>query len=152
MSTTIAPLLSEQRTAAQIAISSKKRLFEYIAERLYAEDDILPVRDTASRLMSREKLGSTGLGLGIAIPHSRLEHCHEITGVLITLDQPIDFDAPDGIPVDIIFALVVPENEQQKHLTTLAALAGLFRQPRFCEAVRQCKSSESLLTLVNTWE
>ena len=76
MSTTIAPLLSEQRTAAQIAISSKKRLFEYIAERLYAGDDTLPVRDTASRLMSREKLGSTGLGLGIAIPHSRLEHCH----------------------------------------------------------------------------
>ena len=88
---------------------SKKRLFETIARIISDDQPSLVYEEVFDQLIAREKLGSTGLGQGIAIPHCRVEHCPQPLGTLVTLEQPIDFDAPDDQPVDLLFALLVPE-------------------------------------------
>lgn len=152
MSGMLTRLLSTHRLDTQIEVSSKKRLFEEIAERIQHDYPEISARSTFNRLLAREKLGSTGLGQGIAIPHARLEGAPDIIGVFFTLSQGIEFDAPDDQDVDIVFALLVPENEEQEHLTTLAALAGLFQNPDFCRDTRAATNAETLLKTLQTWE
>jgi PTS system nitrogen regulatory IIA component len=76
----------------------------------------------------------------------------KIVGVMLTLDHPIDFEAPDNQPVDIVFALLVPEDEQQEHLNALAKLASLFNESEFCSAVRKARSKEDLRLVLLEWE
>ena len=97
--------------------------------------------------MAREQLGSTGLGKGIAIPHCRVPLCKDIMGMLITLEDPVDFDAVDGKPVDILFVLIVPEQEMDEHVRTLAGLAELFNDDDFCFTLRQTNNSEDLFNI-----
>ncbi|HEY7775901.1 MAG TPA: PTS sugar transporter subunit IIA, partial [Kineobactrum sp.] len=78
-------------------------------------------------------------------------HCTEPMGCLATLQEPIDFDAPDDIPVDILFVLLVPETAHQEHLNILAQLAGLFSQPAFSEQLRAAEDAQALYTLATTW-
>lgn len=96
------------------------------------------------RLIQRERLGSTGIGNGIAIPHCRIPNLTQVVGALVTLDNPIDFEAIDDNPVDVIFVLLVPEESFEEHLETLATLAGLFNQDAFCDALRNADSDEQL--------
>ena len=152
MSGILTRLLSTHRLDTQLEVSSKKRLFEEIAERIQHDYPEITARSTFNRLLAREKLGSTGLGQGIAIPHARLEGAPEIIGVFFTLSQGIEFDAPDDQNVDLVFALLVPENEEQEHLTTLATLAGLFQNPNFCRDIRAASTAEALLKALKTWE
>jgi len=152
MSVSLVQLLSEMRTDTQVSVSSKKRLFEVISDRVHADFLDLSSRAVFSRLLAREKMGSTGLGRGIAIPHCRVETVNKIIGVMLTLDNPIDFEAPDNQPVDIVFALLVPEDEQQAHLNALAKLASLFNETEFCSAVRNAKSKEDLRLILLEWE
>lgn len=152
MSVSLVQLLSEMRTDTQVSVSSKKRLFEIISDRVNADFPDLGSRAVFSRLLAREKMGSTGLGQGIAIPHCRLENLNKIVGVMLTLESPIDFEAPDNQPVDIVFALLVPEDEQQEHLNALAKLASLFNQTEFCSAVRNAQSKEDLRLVLLEWE
>jgi PTS system nitrogen regulatory IIA component len=102
-----------------------------------------------SQLIAREKLGSTGLGEGIAIPHCRIENCSQPTGILLTLAEPIDFDSPDNQPVDLVFALLVPAEAHQQHLDTLAGLARLFSQPDFCDSLRNAQDRAELFSLAS---
>ncbi len=143
-------LLTPERTACQVPGLSKKRLFETLA-RIISDDQLsLTYDEVFSQLINREKLGSTGLGQGIAIPHSRIGNCTQPIGTLLTLAEPIDFDAPDGEPVDLVFALLVPEEATQQHLDTLAQIARLFSQPDYCAALRASADNAALFDLATS--
>ena len=107
--------------------TSKKRLLEQIAN-LFAEQ--LPDTDAGqifSTLIDRENLGSTGIGNGIALPHGRISGLKDVAGIFLRLQEPLEFDAADHLPVNLIFAILVPENATEEHLKLLASLAGVFR-------------------------
>lgn len=139
-------LLAPRRVRRGVDGISKKRTLEYLAN-VIAEDQPGMDADSLFRaLIGREKLGSTGLGHGIAIPHARVGQCQGTVGALLVLNQPVDFDAIDGEPVDIVFALLVPEDATGDHLQTLAKLAELFQQPAFRDSLRRADSDQALYT------
>lgn len=144
-------ILTAERCHSNLKGVSKKRaltkISQFIAEAIgSAEPD-----EIFNSLMAREQLGSTGLGNGIAIPHCRLPMCNEIVGTLVTLSDPIDFDAIDGKPVDILFVLVVPEEQHDEHVKTLAGLAALFNDEDFCYTLRHTNDREDLFNIVITY-
>lgn len=141
-------ILSPARSRSQVPGSSKKRIFEEVAALLIADQPELDPDDIIDSLLAREKLGSTGLGRGIAIPHCRLEACHAPLGVLISLATPTDFDAPDDEPVDLLCVLVVPGEAHQEHLEILAAMASLFSQDEVCSALRACDTGDELFEVI----
>ena len=140
----IQSFLAPRRTLCGVEGASKKRVLQTLAQQIANDLPTLDADDLFSRLVARERLGSTGLGHGIAIPHCRIENCTGTVGALLTLQHPIDFDAIDGEPVDIVFALLVPEEATDDHLQTLATLAGLFNEPSFRQRLRNCSSDEDL--------
>ncbi len=140
-------ILSPARTVCHAPGVSKKRLFETIARIIGEDQSSLVYEDVFSQLIAREKLGSTGLGQGIAIPHCRVDACSRPLGTLITLEQAIDFDAPDDQPVDLLFALLVPGEAHQQHLDILANIARLFSQGSFCERLRAARNSRALFEI-----
>ncbi len=142
--TFLTEILTPERTVCHAPCVSKKRLFETVA-RIFSEDHpALHYDEVFALLIAREKLGSTGLGHGIAIPHCRVDACPQPAGALITLEQAIDFDAPDDQPVDLIFALLVPGEAHQQHLDILANVARLFSQGSFCQQLRAAGDDRAL--------
>lgn len=140
-------ILTPARTVCRVPGSSKKKLFETIAQ-VFSDDQVsLPGAEVFSQLIAREKLGSTGLGQGIAIPHCRVGNCTQPLGALLTLVEPIDFDAPDDLPVDLLFVLLVPEEAHQEHLDILAGLARRFSQAEFCTRLRAAGDSADLFAV-----
>ncbi len=148
----LSELLTPERTVCRASGSSKKRLFETLAKVVSDDNPSLAEADIFAQLIARERLGSTGLGAGIAIPHCRIARCSEPIGCLVRLEEPIDFDAPDDLPVDILFVLLVPEEAHQTHLDILARIARLFSQSRFCEALRSAPDDGSLFKLATQWD
>jgi len=144
-------ILSPERCHCRIDGISKKRILSKISEIVSENIDSLEASDVFEALMAREQLGTTGLGNGIAIPHCRLAPCENIIGALITLDQPIDFDSLDGKPVDILFVLLVPHEEHDEHVRTLAELAALFNDEDFCYTIRHTLDSEDLYNIAITY-
>ena len=143
----LSKILTPGRTVCLTPGTSKKRLFETIA-RIVSNDQLsLAYDEVLDQLIAREKLGSTGLGQGIAIPHCRVEHCTQPLGTLITLEDPIAFDAPDDVPVDLLFVLLVPGEAHQQHLDILADIARMFSQPDFCKRLRAAQDSLALYDL-----
>jgi len=143
-------ILSPERTVCRAPGVSKKRLFETIARIISDDRPSLVYEDVFSQLIAREKLGSTGLGQGIAIPHCRIDACPEPLGTLITLEQSIDFDAPDDQPVDLLFALLVPGEAHQQHLDILANVARLFSQASFCQRLRSAGDDRELFEIATS--
>ena len=143
-------ILSPARTICHAPGISKKRLFETIARVISDDQPSLVYDEVFGQLIAREKLGSTGLGQGIAIPHCRVDACPKPLGTLVTLEQAIDFDAPDDKPVDLLFALLVPGEAHQQHLDILANVARLFSQGSFCQQLRAAKNSEELFTVATS--
>lgn len=137
-------MLTPGRTLCRAPGISKKRLFESAANLISENHDELVASEVFSSLLAREKLGSTALGDGIAIPHCRISQCTSAVGTLITLEEAIDFDAPDRKPVDILFVLLVPEEAHQEHLTILGGLAELLSDKRFCQGLRDASNSQEL--------
>ena len=137
-------LLSPDCTLAGVPGDSKKRILELIARTLAEVHPVLDEEDTFDRLIERERLGSTGIGEGVAIPHCRLANCCDTVGVLLQLKNPINFDAIDDQPVDLIFALVVPEEAANTHLEALQAVAEKFSQASYREDLRSATSNEIL--------
>jgi PTS system nitrogen regulatory IIA component len=136
----IAPAL----TRCSVAGSSKKRVLEYIAH-LVAEHLVFLDENTLfNNLICRERLGSTGIGQGIAIPHCRLENCDRVIGALITLKEKIPFDSIDSQPVDLLFVLIVPQEATSEHLDLLSQLAQKFNNPLYCQTLRNCKTDSEL--------
>ena len=149
---TLAQLLTPGRTLCRAPGVSKKRLFETIALLICEDQQALQHTEVFNQLIAREKLGSTGLGQGIAVPHCRVDSCTRPLGCLVTLAEPIDFDAPDDAPVDLLFALLVPTEAQQQHLDILASIAGLFQQPAFCAQLRATGDAGTLYSIATTWD
>lgn len=144
-------ILSPERTYCSLEGVSKKRLLARISELMSENLDELEADEIFQALMAREQLGSTGLGNGIAIPHCRVALCKEITGALITLETPIEFDSIDAKPVDILFVLIVPEQQNDDHIKTLAGLAELFNDEDFCYTLRHTHDSEDLYNISITY-
>ncbi len=136
--------LRRDRTFHNVPGNSKKRVLENASELIAETVSSLDAEEIFAGLIGRERLGSTGLGEGVAIPHCRLENCQETVGSLIKLPEPIDFEAIDQNPVDLLFVLLVPTEATEAHLQTLAALAELFSQEAFREQLRQSKDADEL--------
>jgi PTS system nitrogen regulatory IIA component len=137
-------ILTPGRTFFRAPGNSKKRALENTANFICQDISSMDDFELFDHLIARERLGSTGLGNGIAIPHCRVKNCQTITGTLIKLEQPIDFDAIDGQPVDLLFVLLVPEEANDEHLQALAMLAEKFSDPDYCQRLRDAKNSEEL--------
>ena len=140
----IEQILTAERTLCGAPASSKKRVLENVAEFICEDVTNLDPHELFSNLLARERLGSTGLGQGIALPHSRMKNCTGVIGSLVTLQQPIDFESVDDQPVDILFVLIAPEEATQEHLNTLAALAERFSDPGYCRALRAANNNRAL--------
>src|SRR5699024_48431 len=122
----VTEILSPEQIAMGAIANSKKRVLEQLGELLARGTDDLEAGDIFDCLLARERLGSTGLGEGVAIPHARMGGNQHILAAFIRLNQGIDFDAADQQPVDLFFALLVPEKSTQTHLQLLAQLAEMF--------------------------
>lgn len=120
---------------------SKKRVLEHAAELLAPDDPELSER-IYERLLERERLGSTGLSGGVALPHARMPDIHETRGAFLRLTTPIDFDSLDGRPVDLVFALLVPDEATEEHLRLLADLARLFNDPALRSELRSAAGQQ----------
>ncbi len=141
--TDISHILSREHTRSGVEGRSRKRVLEAISNLLCEGNEQLSDRLLFDELLARERLGSTGLGGGVAIPHCRIS-CDEISAAFLKLEQPIDYDAPDGQPVDLLFALVVPPDENHAHLEVLANLARIFGEPDNRSRLRRTNSSAEL--------
>jgi nitrogen PTS system EIIA component len=128
------------------ALLSKKRIFERAAEVMSKALD-LQSEPIYRALLAREKLGSTAIGEGVAIPHCRINELSEAAGCLVSLREPIDYGSTDGSEVDIIFVLLVPEEATQDHLNLLAGLARAFAESETRAKVRNASSAEQLRDL-----
>lgn len=140
----IESMLAPERTLAQISGPSKKRVIENVAKTFAESLPTLDVEELYQNIINREKLGSTGIGGGVAIPHCRCHTGGGTYGACITLEQPIDFDSVDNLPVDIIFAMLVPENAESEHLETLSNLAEKLQDANFVSNLRKAKDSVEL--------
>jgi len=124
--------------------SLQHRLADAVAE-LYALDQ----KTVLKALQAQEVEGFGGLGHGVAVPHVALPEIEKLESILLLLDRPVDVNAVDRIPVDIVFLLLVPEHEEADHLRALAKLSRLLRSEELCEKLRGCKSPEAVYALVS---
>ena len=146
----IGKLLSREHILIDLDVSSKKRVFEQVG--LLMENTCGIARsDVFGCLFAREKLGSTGLGQGVAIPHGRAQGLKEAAAIFIRLKAPIPFDAPDGKPVQSMFVLLVPEQATDLHLQVLSELAQLFSSRSLREALLTAPDSETLYHILSEW-
>lgn len=128
--------------------SSKKRILEYLSSLAADKFEEYDTFELLESLVKRERMGSTGIGNGIAVPHGKLSNANKPVAIVITTEEAINFDAVDHRSVDIFIALFVPENECQDHLCTLQSIAKVFRDKQFCKKVRKCKSNQALYELI----
>ena len=140
----VTELLTPSSALCGLEGGSKKRILEKIAQLISDQHDDMDATCVFNGLHGREKLGSTGIGDGIAIPHCRLSTCTNAIGYLIKLNAPVDFDAIDKQPVDLLFVLMVPEDATSEHLQTLASVAELLSQESARDALRSCADSDTL--------
>lgn len=144
----IADILAVERVALKVKAVSKKAVLEELARLGAGDSSILTPAQAFDGLIARERLGSTGLGNGIAIPHGRIDHLQDMRGTFVRSDAPIDFDAIDGEPVDLFFALFVPENTNEVHLEMLAKLAERFSNADFVAKLRESSTAETVYSLL----
>jgi PTS system nitrogen regulatory IIA component len=147
----IAKLLPEANILLDLEATSKKRLFEQVGQ-LFEDRAQLARSIVFDSLFARERLGSTGLGQGIAIPHGRIKGLERALAAFVRPRQPIPFDAPDGKPVGQVFVLLVPEHATEEHLQLLSELAGMFSERAFRERLASASDPASLHRLFSTWE
>jgi len=149
----ITDILVPERVACDIDASSKKRALEKISD-IIASDctSHLAAQDVVDSLLAREKLGSTGIGSGVAIPHGRLKNSDKTIAAFLQLHDGIDYDAIDNQSVDLLFALLVPENSTDEHLQILAELAEMFSHEEIRQKLRQCKDNEQICNLLIHWK
>lgn len=148
---TISALLSPQSIFLDTEITSKKKLLELIAN-IVADRTQLSESVIYNSLLNRERLGSTGLGLGFAVPHARLENLDHTMGFLFRLNDAVNFESPDNQPVDLVFTIIIPEQATEEHLIILSSLAGIFSRPEVCEAIRSAASKEEIAQIIESAE
>jgi PTS system nitrogen regulatory IIA component len=145
-------LLEPDRVVCDRETASKKRLLELASETLAKGSPDLTTAQIFDSLLGREKLGSTGLGHGVALPHGRSKIVQEPRLAVVRLSQGIDYDAPDSEPVDLIFALIVPEESTEEHLQILAMLAEMLANESFVTRLRTASNCQSLFSLLTDWK
>ena len=141
-------ILTPARSQVNVPGGSKKRVLEYIAHLIATDQPQIDEDTLFESLVAREKLGSTGFGDGIAIPHCRLIGCTAPISAVLHLDTAVDFDAIDGEPVDLLFVLLVPEEATDEHLELLRQIAGIFEQDDVRERLRNAPDSNALYQTV----
>lgn len=146
----ILPLLPPSHILLDVEVSSKKRLFEQVAE-LFETSIALPHATVFDSLLAREKLGSTALGHGIAIPHGRIKGLKQASGALLRMRTPVEFDAPDNLPVTILFTLLVPAQATDQHLQILGELAQMFSDKPLREALMTAPDEATAHALIADW-
>ncbi len=137
-------LISKDSVVCNAEVSSKKRALEFLAELLARESATVDAFDIFQHLTEREKLGSTSLGHGVAIPHARTSGSDRAIGAFIKIEHGIDFDSPDNKPTDLLFALMVPEHYTDEHLEILSGLASCFSDEALCHDLRSSVTSKEL--------
>jgi PTS system nitrogen regulatory IIA component len=146
----ITKLLPVENIALDADLGSKKRVFELVAQMVENRQQI-PRGTVFDSLFARERLGSTGLGQGVAIPHGRIKGLRDPVGIYVRLAEPIPFDAPDGKPVRVVFALLVPDRATDLHLEILAQLAQLLSDAFLREQMAAASSPAALHLLIHDW-
>ncbi|KKO46265.1 PTS cellobiose transporter subunit IIA [Arsukibacterium ikkense] len=145
---TLSTMLAENCTKSAVLFNSKKRVLEYIAELAHQRLPEMSEYTILEALMAREKLGSTGIGGGIAIPHGKLKTVTQPILVFVVTQNAIAFDAIDNQAVDIFCAILIPEEQCQAHLTTLAGIARLLSQKDLTRKIRHAESDQQLYELI----
>lgn len=143
----IQDLLTRDAVIADLKVTSKKQVLQELAKAA-ARRTGLGERQIFDVLLERERLGATGVGRGVAIPHGRLTELDNLTGVFARLDSPVDFDAVDEQPVDLVFLLLAPEGAGADHLKALSRVSRLLRDQGICEKLRGCESADALYALL----
>ena len=143
----IADLLAPDAVIPGLKAQSKKQLLQELASRAHGLTR-LSERRIFETLVERERLGTTGVGAGIAIPHGRMTEAKAITGIFARLDNAIDYEAVDSQPVDLVFMLLAPENAGADHLKALARVSRLLRNQQTCEKLRAASSAEALYAIL----
>jgi PTS system nitrogen regulatory IIA component len=147
----IAKLLPPSNILLDLDVTSKKRLFEQ-AGLLFENNQGIARSLVFDSLFARERLGSTGLGQSVAIPHGRIKGLKEAIGAFIRLTHPVPFDAPDGKPVALIFVLLVPEQATEHHLQILSELAQMFSDRDLRELLKSDPDAENLHRHITAWQ
>jgi nitrogen PTS system EIIA component len=139
--------LTQDAVVPGLRVSSKKQALQEVAAKA-AELSGLPEREIFDTLLQRERLGSTGIGQGIAIPHGKLSKVEKLFGVFARLERPIDFESLDGEPVDLMFVLIAPESAGADHLKALARVARVLREPSVTQKLRAARDSDALYAVL----
>ncbi|MDA9557973.1 PTS IIA-like nitrogen regulatory protein PtsN [Vibrio sp.] len=143
----ISDVLSLDCTKSAVQCTSKKRALELICE-IASEQTGINSDTLFKGILSRERMGSTGIGNGIAIPHTRIDDSNNAIAVLLQCDNPIEFDSIDNRPVDLLFALLVPESQCQEHLKTLSQMAARLSDKSTLKKLRSAVSDEELYHII----
>jgi len=145
----ISNLIDMDTIFPKLKVSSKKQLIQELGN--IAKNSIKrPVHEIATILMERERLGSTGVGHGVAIPHGRFAELNKICGIFAKLEKPINYDALDNQPVDLVFLLLVPEEAGASHLKALAKISRVLRDQSVCEKLRGTDSGDAIYAILNS--
>jgi len=143
-------LLSPARILAGVRINSKKRLFEQISTTFTKKSPDLNSREIFESICAREHLGTTALGNGIAVPHGRINGTNEVQALFIQLSKPLPFDAEDGKPVDLIFALIMPSECTEDHKKLLSDIVERFSEPDLLEQLREAADANEIWQLLSS--
>src|SRR5690242_1716620 len=146
----VSRLLPVSHVLLGLEVGSKKRLFEQVGL-LFENSRQIPRARVFDALFDREKLGSTGLGYGVAIPHGRIKSLKEPVCAFVRTAQAVPFEAPDGQPVDLVFAMLVPEHATEAHLGILSELAQMFSDESLREALRSAPDVQAAHRLITEW-
>lgn len=146
----ISGLLSVKNILLGVEATSKKRVFEQ-AGLLFEENNGIARAKVFDSLFARERLGSTGLGEGIAIPHGRIKGLEEAVAAVFRLNEPVSFDAPDGIPVSVLIFLLVPEHATQQHLEILSEVAEMLSDSSLRASLLESSTPELLFQSLSVW-
>lgn len=146
----VAPILPLSNVVIDLDMSSKKRVFEQ-AGLMFENNNSIARVQVFDSLFAREKLGSTGLGQGVAIPHGRVKGLKNAVGALVRMKAPIPFDAPDGLGVSLIFLLMVPDRATDVHLQILSELAEMFSVKAFRNQMLTAATAADLHALISNW-
>lgn len=144
----LADLLQQDAIIPALKVNSKKQLLQELAAKA-ARITGISEREVFDVILQREKLGSTGVGHGIAIPHGKLASIHKITGVFARLETPVDFEALDDQPVDLVFLLLAPEGAGADHLKALSRIARALRDPELVAKLRATDSDTAIYAFLN---
>lgn len=147
----IVDMLDQDRIICNPETSSKKRVIELLSKTLSDEYIDLTAAQLFDSFNSREKLGSTALGDGVAIPHGRCANIDAASVAIMKLSKGIDYDAPDSEPVDLLVGLAVPEQATEEHLEILATLAEMLSNKKLVTRLRRANSSQSMLSSIKKW-